>query len=272
MKNTYLFLSLLTLLIGLSVQCKKKCYDPTNPQCENYDPCYGKKLVSAAFKIQEVVSFPFNTIPDAWGESPDTDTIATYGIQFTALEDGAEYEWHIGREVLTGKSVYRQNFTPFDTYPITLIVKKQPNKLCFPKDDGIDTLTRRMYAGSWLRHSPILGKFKGYVTNPMDTLTIEMMTVPINIGGIIDTTIVPYNWGGKQDICRYSAGGGYAKVIFKRLYFDYSGITTPNCYAAKGVFEIKGRGNDTLIINYTEQKTPENIVERVKRQFVGVRQ
>jgi hypothetical protein len=270
MKNKYRYLSLLLLLIGLGSQCKKKCYDPSNPDCDNYDPCFGKNPVSAAFKIQEVVQF--HTIPEGWGEVPDTDTITTYGVQFTALEDGAEYEWHIGREVLKGKKVYRENFTQLGTYPIQLIVKKQPNKACFPNDDGMDTVTRMMYAGIWLDHSPVLGKFKGHVTNPIDTLTIDIIKTPINTGGIIDTIVVPYNWGGKQDDCRYAAGGGYGKTIFKRLYFDYRGIITPNCYSAAGVFEIKGKANDTLVINYTEQKTHESTSMRVARQFIGVRQ
>lgn len=268
MKKTYHCLLLTLIVIGLGVQCKKKCSDPANPDCENYDPCYGKKPVSAAFKIQEVVQF--STVPEGWGTTMDTDTITTYGVQFTALEDADTYRWIIGRETLATKSVYRQDFPQGVTYPIQLTVKKKPNLACFPQDDGEDTMTRMMYAGNWMDDSALIGKFKGTVTNPNDTLTIHLAKEPFNSGGIMVRALIPYNWGCRGNDCKYG-GAGYAKAIFKKMYFDYRGITEPGCHSPQGIFEIRGKANDTLIINYDELRTPISS-ERVIRRFVGIRQ
>ena len=137
MKNKHICLLLLVLAMGLGGQCKKKCYDPTNPQCEDYDPCYGKKKVSAQFTIHEAVA----NRSEEW-KYYDTDTIFTDAAYFTALEDNAQYEWHIGADVLTTKKVTRTQFPRGQTIPITLIVTKTPDKSCFPNDTGRDSITR----------------------------------------------------------------------------------------------------------------------------------
>ncbi len=262
----FLLLAFAQLLLWSSCEEDPKCTDITNPSCPNYDPCYGKKSVSAAFKIQEV---PYTPV-DGWGESFDTDTVATYAITFTALEDNAEYEWHIGSETLTGKSVTRTSFPLGGTYPITLIVKKTPNKSCFPTDDGRDTVTRNMYMVRSGRESPIYGKFKGRVTNPDDTCTIDIRLEVFNTAGRIDTVMVPHNWGGTNNGCSfgpYAIGvGTYKKVYYSHAYFEN------NCCSPAGIFEIRGKANDTLVIEYTEFRTPTLGSARIKRTFRGVRQ
>ena len=270
MKNYPFAILLVLFFITSASRCNKACYDPTNPDCGNYDACYGQKPVSAAFKIQETLQRP--SLPDGWGETLDTDTITTYGVQFTALEEGAEYEWHIGSEVLKGKSVTRTNFPQFATYPITLIVKKTPNTACFPNDDGRDTVTRNMYAGSWLVHTPFFGKFKGTVTNPNDTLTIDIHTEKFNSGGIIVDRLVPSNWGCKNNDCDF-ANGGTGDFTFKKIKFSFAYIA-PNCKSPIGIFEIRGKNNDTLVINYDEFRVfgSSDLKDRVTRKFVGVRQ
>lgn len=38
----FLLFPMLCSILLLSSTCKKKCFDSTNPDCENYDPCYEK--------------------------------------------------------------------------------------------------------------------------------------------------------------------------------------------------------------------------------------
>lgn len=269
MKNRLFIGFMLFAVLIMAACCKDKCSDPANPDCGNYDACYGKKPVSAAFKIQEVLQRP--TLPNGWGESFDTDTITTYAVQFTALEEGAEYEWHIGSEVLTGKSISKTNFPLGGTYPITLIVKKTPDKACFPNDDGKDTVTRKMVAANWLLYSPIIGKFKGKVTNPDDTLTIVVRLEKFDVGGILQDALIPYNWGCKNNDCNFGNGLG-SSTTFKKVYCDFSYIKE-NCRSPIGIFEIRGTNNDTLVINYTEFKPGStDLNDRITRKFVGIRQ
>jgi hypothetical protein len=74
MKNFNAFYLIIFLSITLFSCCKDepKCQDPTKIECENYDPCYGKKPISAAFKIEELVG-------NRWFE---TDTVARK-VKFT---------------------------------------------------------------------------------------------------------------------------------------------------------------------------------------------
>ena len=46
MKPIKIWLIGLCLMLGFST-CKKKCCDPNDPNCENYDPYFGKNLSEA---------------------------------------------------------------------------------------------------------------------------------------------------------------------------------------------------------------------------------
>jgi hypothetical protein len=50
----YPILSLVVFAAMVLNSCKKECpcTDPSNPQCENYDPCYGKKTINTFFKVR----------------------------------------------------------------------------------------------------------------------------------------------------------------------------------------------------------------------------
>jgi hypothetical protein len=59
------------------------------------------------------------------------------------IADAISYKWIIGAEEIENQPmVYRSGFPRNVWIPITLIVQKKPNTACFPKDDGIDTITK----------------------------------------------------------------------------------------------------------------------------------
>ena len=47
--------ALVVLVLGIGA-CKK-CSDPNNPTCRNYDPCYGQTQVSAMFVFEQNNSY-----------------------------------------------------------------------------------------------------------------------------------------------------------------------------------------------------------------------
>ncbi|MEQ8706146.1 MAG: hypothetical protein RIC19_19600, partial [Phaeodactylibacter sp.] len=50
---------ILALALLLASGCRKEdeeCYDPTDSSCANYDPCWEKEAVSAAFAMEERVA------------------------------------------------------------------------------------------------------------------------------------------------------------------------------------------------------------------------
>jgi hypothetical protein len=144
----YPILSLVVFAAMVLNSCRKPCTDPTNPNCENYDPCYNLKPTSAGFKtylpIPDFVGF-WKTA--GWVYDVESDTI---GVEcyFRAEEENAKYTWLIGGGVYHTRTVsidFRtSNLAPGTRVPVTLIVEKEPNKKCFPNDNGKDTFIKEI--------------------------------------------------------------------------------------------------------------------------------
>jgi hypothetical protein len=106
MKTNYflypLFAILLLAALALNA-CKKEkppCQDPSNPTCENYDPCYGKKTINTFFKVREGDN-GFKP-PEEWCQLIPCDTFNTSSVRFDAPDGNpanSTYEWQIGTEV-----------------------------------------------------------------------------------------------------------------------------------------------------------------------------
>jgi hypothetical protein len=171
---------LIFILIGFYLQeaCKKCCQDPTNPECENYDPCFKEKEIGKGFTMMQPGAFLSHELDF------DTDTSASRYITFKAnFNNALSYEWHIGSGIYTSKS--QEIDFPYQwvddtlkkvihTEKITLIQKRIPNPKCIPNDDGLDTFVRYLTFGNQC-HYQIYGKFRGEDTeNPGKTYDIEI--------------------------------------------------------------------------------------------------
>ncbi|MEZ4775016.1 MAG: hypothetical protein R3D00_17665 [Bacteroidia bacterium] len=209
-----IFLLLTALLTGCKCddptnpECPNYCVDETNPECPNYNPCLDKKPVSAAFEIREAFYLGY---PPDW-ETYDTDTVVTGLVEFYALEADAQYEWHIGSEVIRTRSVARSDFPPGNT-TIRLKVTKKPDIMCFPDDDGVDSLARTFFQKTGC-NSLLNGRYRGVIsTAPLDTFeaivnlcySIDPIHPAFNIKPIIggfeqacDTLFVVGNWAHRQ--------------------------------------------------------------------------
>jgi hypothetical protein len=97
-------------------------------------------------------------------------------VKFRALEDSAYYRWELGTEVVEGydkQEIIRALNVPLGTYANILTVTKDPDTLCHPMDDGVDTQTRSFEVISAC-NTMIINRFKGVFTdNPNDSVTIE---------------------------------------------------------------------------------------------------
>jgi len=230
--------------------CRKPCTDPTNPNCENYDPCYNLKPTSAGFKtyvpISDFVGF-WKTA--GWVYDVESDTI---GVEcyFRAEEENAKYTWLIGGGVYHTRTVsidFRtSNLAPSTRVPITLIVEKEPNKKCFPNDNGKDTFTKEIlvarneiniflpfypqtlgfddtaffeFETSDLKDPSKKWKFR-YVRN-WDHDRRDMIQYWVNIpNGVIPNPYNPRVWGGAGNIkTRVHAFNGDKNTYFLGMYY-----------------------------------------------------
>ena len=169
MKKLLIITCLLASCVLFLEGCKKKCHDKTNPDCENYDPCYGKKVTSAQFVIEELLLDDWNG-KEIWIES---DTFYggnnTSKVRFRALSDADSFIWKIGAETLHSKSFIKNSFPSElrETFSL-IVINKKPNRNCFPQDDGRDTSVHKIY--TWPEQYYWDVNSKKYVfTNPTPT-------------------------------------------------------------------------------------------------------
>ena len=152
-----IFIVFSIILLAL-LSCKK-----VQPELKELD-CGCAHEVSADFTMEERGAIS--------GQSPDnyltlTDTIFKNRlVKFMAKEIDAEYTWYVGSEVLHTKT-FERNFP--DTWagqniPITLVVKKKPNRICFPNEDGYDSITKILHVSHYIETLPddyVLGTIEG---------------------------------------------------------------------------------------------------------------
>ena len=132
MKSTFALFLVLSLI---AFSCKKEQPQPNN----GLENCSCAHEVSADFTIEEIAS----VVNDQY--LTETDLIfGNKNVRFYAKENNAQYTWYIGSEVLTTQEVkrYFANSLVGQTIPISLVVKKSPNSICFPNDDGYDSITK----------------------------------------------------------------------------------------------------------------------------------
>ena len=134
------------------------CTDPANPECENYDPCFGKLETTAFFTIAQQY-FPIGENAEVFIE----DDVVTGGLlKFKAIfQEGATYTWILGVDTIVGghEVIRALGDLPEGTYGNSLIVSKQPDTLCFPTDDGVATFSKPFIRIDGCERA-ILGKFR----------------------------------------------------------------------------------------------------------------
>ncbi len=217
-----LFLGVGTLLLG---SCRKEQPEmaPLNENCD----CATE--VSAEFLMEERESFlnPELRI--------DTDTIyKNANVRFTALEPNAEYTWYIGTEILHDQSFERHFGDEYagQTFPMILVVRKDPNAICLPGDDGYDSIVRYLTisnksANGFFNDPNYLleGTFRMKDHNSDDSINIVSGIYAFGETG-------PGPPGERMVISNYDGqnselvDGTFFGMSYRELYFDASGYAT----------------------------------------------
>ena len=234
MKHYFILLFMIYWFLWLQA-CRPKPPEP--------DPCLGKNPVTADFHIYE--GFP-GGYPDGW-ELYDTDTVATGSVIFKALEEGAQYEWRLGRETIRERSFARSDFPRGTTIPVSLKVTKTPDNDCFPEDSGIVTKIRWFYttpSGCENRFSNLKGRFRGYNSdNPDKLVTIEIDPCFRPPEDRLNRTFPRIiNLVSNCDLYAFSS----VTVAYKQFYFNRH----LKCNHPRGLIRIYGIDNDSIKINY----------------------
>jgi hypothetical protein len=293
MKNNHLIYPLFAIVtiaaLGLNACKKEKCQDPTNPKCENYDPCFGKKTINTFFRVRPG-SNGFKP-PGAWCDLVPCDTFNASSVRFDipfGNPENSTYEWQIGTEATprTGKafevdfSDYRQSKGYVDLWiPVTLTIRTPLNACLTNPEDTLVTVTRELFFTKTqltiFEPGDTLVKYKGYFTNkPNEELVIQHIKIlrgrfrkqypPIFISVGVPFTDTLF----RPSICYGESCGNYIhtkSIVFTDLNhcneeFDYN-ISESETIFLKGREKIK---QTWLIKNKSGHLKYEFIGERIE--------
>ncbi|MBS1680641.1 MAG: hypothetical protein JST48_02930 [Bacteroidetes bacterium] len=257
-----LALAMLAGFVWLS-GCRDKSVKPFNP-------CLARKPLFADFKVEE----DFGYVVPNW-KYYSTDTVVTEYVRFTAKDSIAtKFEWQIGSGIYTDRS-FTLTFPPefltiHESIDITLTIHKKPDALCFPDDDSVKTLTKKIYFTDFCT-----GLYKGSFYGYLEEDTTKKFTITIdpcywyNNDKVIRMDNFPQNCPDSNFIVSY-----YVNNIMTYRKFTFGGN---GCYHPSGTGYILN-DNKTLILEYTTLTclSPTTLISPecgvlVKHKFIGVR-
>ncbi|MEY2923045.1 MAG: hypothetical protein RLZZ493_1982 [Bacteroidota bacterium] len=205
-------LSIILFASVLLTSCRKE--QPSMPN--GLTDCGCAEETSADFFMEEMTEANIN-----FARYTDTDTIyANKNVRFTAKVEGAEYTWYIGADVLTTSTVNRFFSTALigQTLPITLVVRKNPNSICFPNDDGYDSITkyltiveRNIYNNNTISRLEGLYKMKSPLLSDSTIITVE-----IYYQNGSNQFLKIYNYDGQESNC--SIGSSNVENNYRQLW------------------------------------------------------
>ncbi|MDB0037897.1 hypothetical protein N9F08_00890 [bacterium] len=200
------FITLVLILPFLFLGCKKHEQPEMNPQ---YEECNCAHEVSAEFLMEEMSSFTTSA------KYTNTDSIfSSKNVRFYGLEENAEYTWYIGTEIVTSREVIRyfNDGLVGQTLPIALVVKKTPNNICFPNDDGYDSIVKQLSVAQLPTYTLLDTTFLEGTYRMKSPLHIDSVDIIIdyrNYSNGLDKRIDIYNYDGIGSNClnRIPRGG-----------------------------------------------------------------
>jgi len=248
----------LTLLFTNSCQ---HCNDPTDPDCGNYNPCYGVSNV-ADFMCAEYLDENTDLLVKS-------DTLIMENISwFNSKSNYLIYDWQIGSDTNHRHSkefnIYFDK--SFGTIPITLIGKRAPNPKCIPNDDGVDTFTKPITIVDW-KASPLIGRYTGsLISNPSDTFTIEIKA-DHNFNQLLLNRPILLYLHKTCDIIYGIGSVGYKQFTTSNITYSPSGTCNKNP-EIRGILDLS---NQFITVTYTSSFDFNN-QKNLTETFIGKRQ
>lgn len=225
---------ILTSILAVFLFSCKKDIQPTLQELD----CDCAKEVSADFLMEEMTTGNINF-------AKYTDTELIYGdknVRFTALDESADYTWYIGTEIIKTKEVTRffSNSMIGQTVPIILVTKKNANTICFPKDDGYDSIIKyltivsdkdnfdtTLIEGIYRVKSPLVADSFDIIVDITKNLNLGWETYYVNL----------YNYNGLDSNC-ISLIKAFNKN-YRQIFLDDNFTTMTECQNLDGNILLK---------------------------------
>lgn len=184
------------------------CTDPSNPECINYDPCFGNGEPNASFFTEDRLIYP------EFGEHLWIhDTILKGGpVRFRSPFEGSgvSHIWYVGAETLTTPTVER-NFSqvPRPGYiTVSHVITYPVDTVCYPLAAGRDSVSQTFYLVDFLSELlSIDNTFRGVLNNETDSFDFKLRALQTFTGEPAQTSTSGYsifmiNFHNNQDSVR----------------------------------------------------------------------
>jgi hypothetical protein len=175
MKKFYYLLILALIWAGCKKDDEEECCDPTNPECANYDPCFGKEEPTAAFLMEDRSrGTSFSEV--VW--IAEDSLFRGSEIRFRSPYEGAEYihTWYVGAEVLSGHSVQRffSDVPRPQIITISHVIEYPVDSICYPLSSGRDSVAQSFRLIDYYNELLTIGNtFRGAFTEQVDTFEFK---------------------------------------------------------------------------------------------------
>ncbi len=224
------------------------------------DPCAGVKANPLTFRFLENYGTP---TPDT-AFTKQTISFEAPGAPYTA------YEWQVGSDPRPfTQRKFSLYFPEAATGPLVvrLIARRPPNLRCFPKDDGVDTLTQQLtLVHRTQQRAAIYGRYLGSNTDaPRDTFTIRVFSGP-SYQLPVDPLAAPYDY--LRNLGRGCQSPYFGIGLTWRGFWLHYGRNDFGCLTESGTGYLTTR--DSIQIEYS-QFASDRSFQRVNRVFKGRR-
>lgn len=265
--------------------CKEEppCNDPNNPDCANYDPCYGKRTINTFFKVRPGDN-GFKP-PEEWCDLIPCDTFNASSVRFDAPDGNPEnstYEWQIGTELepRSGKA-FEIDFSDYLSdngwerhIPITLTIRTPMNSCLTNLKDTLVSVTRELFFTQKPIHLLEPGetavKYKGYFAHEPNK-EVVMEFIQLETGSFRGINAPVFITVGLPNIdslafrnCRSEACSNYKHSITKVLLPYLCEPLGINPLLSEWVF-IKGRSEIYRMFEFEKEN------KKIRYEFHGTK-
>lgn len=190
-----IFYILIVGIVFIQYSCKP-CTDPTNPECSNYDPCYGHNPVSADFIVKDWRYWYINDMyyVDEYNDSllgmsinQDTTYGSPYFIPRESYNSNNTYKWHfvtptLDTTIYAYEFLLNPDFSPYHNLPVTISRVVISNDDCLSASERKDSVGYPIYVKTIYNDVTNLGdyptwqgQYKGaYISNPTDSINFSL--------------------------------------------------------------------------------------------------
>jgi hypothetical protein len=189
------------------------CTDPANPDCSNYDPCWGVSTPSSAFMM-----FDSTTAGVLWVDTSLSVLVDTLyatsgaGLYFRPLqiESGVTYEWQIGDDPrLFEAPIITQSFNrAYGNIEVRLVAKIEDSLACLNPELRSDTSyqTLTLLDGEFAA-SKVWGTYRGNSSeNPDEEVVLDVfLETEQNVFAGVRASVLQLCCNGQRDYVRITA-------------------------------------------------------------------